>query len=236
MKLLIDLNELSNYKSRDKIPLECKQCKSVFYMKKHHVQCSFSEKSHSVGNFCSRKCSKEFLTNKIEIQCNECLKVFKRIPSQTKYNKKRGLKRCFCSNRCTRIFYNKHKTSGTNRSKLEKWIENQLKNLYPNLNIEYNNKELLQCELDIYIPSLKLAFELNGIFHYEDIFGQLEKTQRNDKRKFQACLEKGIGLCIIDTSKQKYFKEKTSKEFLDIITSIINKKMEESIGIQPNTN
>lgn len=87
-------------------------------------------------------------------------------------------------------------------------------------------KDTINGELDIYIPSLKLAFELNGIFHYEPIYNQLqlEKTQNNDQRKFQACLEKGIELCIIDVSKQKYFKESTSQQYLKIITDIINQK------------
>ena len=75
----------------------------------------------------------------------------------------------------------------------------------------------------IYIPSLRLAFELNGIFHYEPIFGQdrLDKIQSNDGNKFQRCQEQGISLCIIDTSKQTYVKESTSQPFLDIILDII---------------
>ena len=81
-------------------------------------------------------------------------------------------------------------------------------------------------ELDIYIPSLKLAFELNGIYHYEPIHGsdKLNKIQNNDNRKFQACAEQGISLCIIDTSSQSYFKENTSEKFLKIIINIINSK------------
>jgi len=44
--------------------------------------------------------------------------------------------------------------------------------LYPDLVIHFNKKDAINSELDIYIPSLKLAFELNGIFHYEPIFGK----------------------------------------------------------------
>ena len=86
---------------------------------------------------------------------------------------------------------------------------------------------MIDAELDIYIPSLNLAFELNGIFHYEPIFGEkkLNSTKNNDKRKFQACLEKNIELCIIDTSTQKYFKENTSNIYLDIILKITDNKL-----------
>jgi alpha-amylase/alpha-mannosidase (GH57 family) len=96
--------------------------------------------------------------------------------------------------------------------------------MYPDLEIHFNHKDIINSELDIYIPSLKIAFELNGIFHYEIIYSsdQLTKIQNNDNRKYQACIDKGISLCVIDTSKQKQFKEKTSKIYLDIITSIIN--------------
>ena len=125
---------------------------------------------------------------------------------------------------CAGTYNNTHKTHGTRRSKLEVWIEEQLTKLYPNLEIHFNQKDTINSELDIYIPSMKIAFELNGIFHYEPIFGedQLNKIQNNDHRKFAACHEAGISLCVIDTSGQKYFKPKSSQRYLDIITGIIN--------------
>jgi len=55
--------------------------------------------------------------------------------------------------------------------------------------------------------------------HGED---KLEQIQNNDNRKFQACHERGIELCVIDTSQQKYFKEKSSIKYLNIIIKIIN--------------
>jgi hypothetical protein len=133
----------------------------------------------------------------------------------------------FCSKSCSAKYNNKHKTKGSRRSKLEVWVESKLTELYPNLIIDYNKIDSLEMELDIYVPSLKLAFELNGIFHYEPIFGdkKLQNIQRNDTNKFEKCQQLGISLCIIDVSKQKYFKEKTSIPFLDIILLIINQKL-----------
>lgn len=120
-------------------------------------------------------------------------------------------------------YNNTHKTHGTRRSKLEPWLEGQLKKLYPDLNMIFNGKDTINSELDIYIPSLKLAFELNGIFHYEPIYGKdkLQSIKNNDTRKFQACIEKGISLCIVDSSQQKRFSPKSSQKYLDIIVNII---------------
>lgn len=130
----------------------------------------------------------------------------------------------FCNQSCSASFNNKNKTYGTRRSKLEIYLEQKLTEFYPNLKILYSNKTIIGSELDIYIPSLKLAFELNGIFHYEPIFGnkKLNQTQNNDSNKFQLCQKNNISLCIIDTSSQKRFTEQSSQKFLDIITSIID--------------
>ena len=129
----------------------------------------------------------------------------------------------FCSRSCAAIYNNTHKTKGTRRSKLEQYIEQYLTSKYPDLVISYNKKDTIGSELDIYIPFLSLAFELNGIFHYEPIFGsdKLDQIKLNDSKKFKACLDAKIDLCIIDTSSLKYFKEANAKKFLNIIDEII---------------
>ena len=116
-----------------------------------------------------------------------------------------------------------HKTKGTRVSKLETYIQKQLLDIYPSLTFLFNDKTAINSELDIYIPSLKLAFELNGIFHYEPVFGEnkLQKIQENDENKFQKCINNNISLCVIDTSSQKYFKEHSSQKFLNIIIEVI---------------
>jgi hypothetical protein len=140
----------------------------------------------------------------------------KKLKEQKSYN-------YFCCSSCAAIYNNTHKTKGNRKSKLEFYLEKELPLLYPDIEFHFNRKDAINSELDIYIPSMKLAFELNGIFHYEPIYGEtkLNQIQNNDKRKFQACLERGIELCIIDSSKLKYFKESNAKPFLSIILRII---------------
>ena len=229
MKLLIPVCELDNYKSRNKIPLKCEICHKTFYRSKNEIQWSLKCSYKKCLRVCSKKCRSILRNTCVPALCKTCNKSIKRKKSSLRS------KNIFCSSSCFAKYNNTHKTTGYRRSKLEKWIEGKLTGLYPKLEIHYNKINTINSELDIYIPSLKLAFELNGIFHYEPIYSEekLKKTQNNDHRKFQGCLEKKIELCIIDVSKVKYFKPKTSEYFLKIITDIINKKHADSEGIEP---
>jgi hypothetical protein len=221
MKPLYTHTEFDNAKSTDKLPCECYSCKQTFFKEKKDIKKFLNGHLKIKIKFCSNLCKTNSFIKKQYVNCKNCNNVFLRDKNQiNKY------KNVFCSRSCAATYNNTHKTHGIRRSKLEKYLEEQLVLLYPNLKIDFNKKDTINSELDIYIPSLKLAFELNGIFHYESIFGKdkLSKTQNNDQRKFQACAEHKISLCIIDVSKQKYFKESTSQEFLDIIINIINNK------------
>lgn len=200
----------------------CSFCNNEFERSKSN---SCSAIKRGCKPYCSRKCFIDARKTKKLVTCKNCNKDFYKLPNQIKKYANN-----FCSRSCSGTYTNKHKKYGTRRSKLEKYIESKLSFYYPNLYILYNNKETIKSELDIYIPSLKLAFELNGIFHYEPIYGpdKLESIQNNDNRKFQACLEQGIELCIIDTSSQKYFKESSCEKFLKIIREIIDKKINQA--------
>lgn len=214
--------EFSQAKSKDFLKLECYVCHEIFLKRKKLISMFLKKTTTKTHKFCSKECSVRNQTKKVKVNCKQCNNEFLKSVYQLK-----KIPNSFCNSSCAAKYNNTHKTKGYRRSKLEFYIEKQLKLLYPTLEIHFNRKDTINSELDVYIPSLKLAFELNGIFYYEPIFGpeKLSNIQNNDNRKFQACLEKGIELCIIDTSKQVYFKDITSKRFLDIITNIINVKI-----------
>lgn len=227
MNPLFTPSEFEEAKSRDLLPLECYICHSTFTISKNEIQKSIKRQAEKNPRrndlkYCSRKCTHEGKHNGKQIECHLCGNVVYRTPKDL-----RKTKYTFCSTSCSAIYHNAHKTTGCRRSKLEKWIEEQLTKKYSILHIDHNKTDTINAELDIYIPSLNLAFELNGIFHYEPIFGEkkLSSHKTNDDRKFQACLEKHIELCIIDTSSQKRFTPNSSGKFLDIIAAIIDKKM-----------
>lgn len=209
----------------DKLCFECYYCRKTFLARRSQINqaLNISKNNKNAIKYCSNNCHKNDTKIKIvDVECKQC----KTILQRPLYIVSRG-KNLFCSRSCSATFNNTHKKTGTRRSKLEIWLESQLNSKYPNLDILYCNKTAINSELDIYIPSLSLAFELNGIYHYEPIHGsdKLNQIQNNDYRKFQACLEQAIELCIIDTSKLKYVKERNCQQFFTIISSIIDNKL-----------
>jgi hypothetical protein len=229
MIMITSQEEFEKARSRDLIELKCEKCNNPFKREKHYVQ-SYIKKG--MKNFCSLKCMNLNTLSKIIAPCGWCGKEVKRVLNQVQKSKSGKI---FCDHTCACSYTSTHKTKGVRRSKLEIYLESKLQYQYPKLEIHFNRKDAINSELDIYIPKLKLAIELNGIFHYEPIYGKekLQQIQNNDNRKFQACLEKQIELCIIDSSKLSYFKEQNAKPYLDIITNIINNKMAQPTGYDP---
>jgi len=225
MKTLFTEQEYLNAKWYDLLNLECQFCKKSFGLDKKTIRRVLNGSIHKKALFCSNKCKHNNLFTSMEVSCKNCHKhFFKRKCEIIKFQNH------FCSHSCSATYNNLHKKTGTRRSKLESWIETKLNILYPNLKILYNNKTEINSELDIYIKSLNLAFELNEIYHYEPIHGQekLSKVKNNDSNKFNQCYSKNISLCIIDTSSLSYFKEKNAQKYLDIVVNIINKTLSQT--------
>lgn len=223
MKHILDDPNFICLKNHESYPMICHVCSKSFLKTKGNLKHKL--KNGSINFMCSKDCvSKNNTTTKRQINCTQCNIQTYVFASKTRKNKSGNY---FCSLSCSATYNNTHKKFGNRRSKLEKWIEEQLNYIYPNLKILYSNKEKIKSELDIYLPTLNLAFELNGIYHYEAIHGtdKLNQIQNNDQRKFQLCLDNNIELHVIDTSQHKYVKPSTNQKYLDIIQKIINIKI-----------
>jgi hypothetical protein len=219
--LLISIEQMLSFKATQMIPVKCDFCQQNFERMQKYIKSDFKLYPR-YSHYCSKACGSKSKDASEEVNCKRCNKVFSKKRNQLKKHPN-----SFCSSSCSATYNNTHKTHGCRRSKLEVYFERVLPIKYPNLEFHFNRKDTINSELDIYIPNLKLAFELNGIFHYEPIYGlnKLDQIKNNDQRKFQACLEKGIELCIIDTSSLNYFKPDKAQKYLDIIVNIINSKL-----------
>lgn len=223
---------LNAYKSRELVTLSCNLCGTNYTAAKNTIQAAISKGCEL--NFCSRSCNNERKFNREIITCTHCNKKHEKTPSRVNTNGNN-----FCSSSCATTFNNINKKHGTRRSKLEGWLEVQLLLIYPTLEFCFNKKDAIGSELDIYIPSLSTAIELNGIFHYKPIYGhaKLHSIQNNDQEKIVQCKSNGITLHTIDTSSQQYFRPKTSIKFLNTISDIIKQAQrsnEEREGFEPS--
>ena len=231
MKSLYTQIEFDTAKCRDKLLLECEHCHGPFYKSKNRIQATIKNDDGKC-KFCSPLCLSQEFEDSPSITCEQCGATVKKIKSQIKQTKHN-----FCCKSCAAKYNNAHKTKGTRVSKLERWLAEQLVVLYPGFEFHFNRRDAINGELDIYIPSLKLGFELNGIFHYEPIYGpeKLGRIQSNDERKILACAERGIELCVIDTYSVSYFKPTKAQMFLGIITGIIRSKISSLINRTPDS-
>jgi len=220
-----------------KVTAKCKHCKKKFttYRKDPRFCSSDCSNLHNYTlgkNHPFRKrvkckhCSKPFSLSKIDIHEAMCYKYDKECKMCGKKWRANHdqMPNIFCSRSCSTIYNNSHKKKGIRRSKLECFLEKELLKLYPLVDLEFNKVNDMGFELDIFIPSLKLAFEINGIVHYKNIYGQekYERIKNNDRNKMIKCVANGINLIVLDTMEQSKFNEPSSQKYLNTIREIID--------------
>ncbi len=158
----------------------------------------------------------------VELTCANCRVAFLKEARFTKEERN-----YFCTCSCSVSYNNKRREIGKKRSKLELWIEPRLKEDFPGIDIHFNRKDAINSELDIYVPSLKLAIEINGRFHYEPVFGEalLKATQKNDREKEQACKDLDIEFVVVDASGLKFLTHKKAYRYLNEIKEVIQARL-----------
>lgn len=160
-------------------------------------------------------------TPKIKIRClcfcEQCGKEILKTKRDLTRKIKNGLSFCSRSCRMTHQNLNTKNKYSCRRSKAEEYLCQLISVDFKDMEILKNDRTILpsKLELDIYIPSLKLAIELNGPTHYLPIFGEskLNRTVRNDERKNLEMIDLEINALTIDISHLN--SSKKTKEFLD---------------------
>ena len=105
-------------------------------------------------------------------------------------------------------------------SKLERFLHESL--LQHNYEVHYHKEDLLPSEklhVDLYLPKPKVAIEVDGIAHFEPIWGEeyLAKRQAADLEKTGLILS--LGLIFIRIKQTK--KSMSDKRMRDVLTDIL---------------
>lgn len=219
----IPQNYLLDFTSNQTVPMICCVCHEKFtHRKKRHIDEAL-KLNRTIS--CSHKCSNVIRDKKMgwgsrTSKCAECQQPVTRHLSQMKKSKSNQM---FCNSSCFGIYNNKNKKHGTRRSKLENFLADEIRKQFPDLYFVCNDRTLIGYELDFWFPELKLAIELNGIVHYEPIYGneKLERIQFNDKQKGILCLQNNTELCVIDTSSVNSLTVKVKSKYSDLIKQIL---------------
>ena len=122
-------------------------------------------------------------------------------------------------------------------SKLEKEIQNMLNRA--GYKYQAHKKDLIptkKLEIDLYIPELKTIIEVDGLSHFEPIWGeeQLEKQQEFDIQKDGVLLSKGFKVIRIENRGSSMAISKLSKleqEINEILESIKNETNDSNLKV-----
>lgn len=131
---LFSEEEFKSSKSRDLLPLRCKQCNKTFHRPKFRLQYVKSKTRNELYDFCSRTCDKENRQPKPSF-CKQCGKQFSRKKSQTSRSKN-----LFCSRSCSVTWNNKHKKHGTRLPNSKNGSKSNSQNSTPTLNFTSTEK------------------------------------------------------------------------------------------------
>ena len=213
--------EYAVYKHKDLIPLDCSACKVRYYkikrLARHYILYETIKEQ-----YCSKECQNKGQVTAVTEPCANC-----DIPVIRTLTERKKIINVFCGHSCAAQYNNKHKKHGIRRSKLELFLEQELSNSYPSLNIISNDRVTVGTELDFYFPELRFAIELNGPTHYEPIYGndKFEKVLAKDKQKMIKCYEMGIELMVIDVSRVAHMNEARKQYFLGIVSTQLDSIM-----------
>ncbi len=138
MKPLYTEQEFYTAKSKEKLPCQCYNCQSTFYVYKSNIK---HELSHNRGRvkFCSKACNDKYASKVQNVICANCNKITLKKNSEIKEGKNN-----FCSMSCAGIFNGKKRVHS---SDIKEKISNGLKKFY--LNTEKPIKQKTQKMINV---------------------------------------------------------------------------------------
>jgi hypothetical protein len=229
-------NELGAAACEDRLPLRCVRCQTIFHWPKNWILTARREagrgktgRGSRSGKFCSQQCGRLAHRKAVAVACEWCEAWFTKQAKEIRRSKHH-----FCGRSCAARWRNAHKTHGVRRSKLERWLEERLRKGFPRTDFRFNSRPFGH-ELDIYVPALRIAYEINGVAHYRPIWGEskLASVQANDDLRRVSCAARGVGLIEIDVSQMQHFTPKNGLPILQRITDDLNERARKESNLQP---
>ena len=112
-----------------------------------------------------------------------------------------------------------------NNSKLEKFILTQL--LKDGYRVDFHKEQMLsntKLQVDLFLPTINLAIEIDGPSHFAPIWGQdaLTKNQKYDEKKNGLLIGKGLSLIRIKQTKD-FSKTRANIIYTKLLNLLINK-------------
>merc|ERR1711963_222383 len=101
--------------------------------------------------------------------------------------------------------WSRTKAARRDKRSVQRWMFLKIQELFPGRELieDFFCAELARdsgqvAQFDVYIPSLRAAFEFHGIHHYQDLpaFGQVDMYQGRDQEKEALCSEHEIALVV----------------------------------------
>lgn len=103
----------------------------------------------------------------------------------------------------------------SNISSIELQVRDIISKLYSG-NIEYNVRDIIAGELDIYIPELKVAIEVNGSYWHSSVY----KTKKYHQNKTISCAK--LGIRLIHIFDYEWNNDNTREKIINILKNIFN--------------
>ena len=192
---------------------------------KGHVY--YRRHAHKMGRdyqpACSKQCVGRLKSQSHQVRCDNCGTVFEKTQAQCR----KSLRGHFCSRSCSAIYNNRHKQHGTRRSSLECYLEQQIRTLFADIRVVCNSSVRIGLELDFYFPELAFAIEVNGLLHYQAVYGEekLHDILRKDEQKQRLCEQQDIHLHVINASTFSHLTKTEQHKYRDILVSLLTEKV-----------